>query len=184
MKINIVILKFFLSLVLPLCAVANQSGDDAKLTETIRANWPYEAFLAIPRVAELKPIISIELLDFRKQKIATKCLDIDYFEITKKYDREAVLDREPLHRLLCKAVKRALEKSRMSEFNDVFNEKETVGLRFDFSKGRVEFAEIPFPPMDPHDLLEDFFIDENHEDKFGDIDFPTEFVSEIKETSL
>ena len=77
-------------------------------------------------------------MDFKEEKIEIKCIELDYFEARKKFDSEAVLDRQPLHRLLCKTVKRAIQKSRHSEFSDLFDESEIVGLKFDFSKNTFD----------------------------------------------
>ena len=184
MKVKTILTSLIL-LSLSAGTVAGEVGDKKKLTDDILRNWPYHAFLAIPRISEFNTLVSIEIVqEEEEEEVSTNCLNIDYFELRKKYKPDTVLDRESLHRLLCKAVKRAINRTPFSEIKDFFLNNEVVGLKFDFENGQIEFAEIPYPPKDPYSLLEDFFVYEDDEVLFGDIEFPREVESEIKETKL
>lgn len=155
-----------------------------RLTDLIRPNWPYEAFLAIPRIAEISPTLSIEFSKDDRSIKAYNCVELFYLELQKKFDPEAILERKSLHELLCKAMKRAIEKTSPSLIMESFPEVYDVALSFDFFNGVVKLVEIPYPPLSPLEKLGNLFLDEVGVLSFGDIDLPKELAVEISQTPL
>ena len=165
-------------------AEEEHSDLNLELTNTIRLNWPYKAFLAIPRISEINPMVTVEIVEDGKIDDSIICIEVNYFEIQKKFEPKLVLERDSLHRLLCKAMVKAIIKTKDLSFDGYFLPGDQVGLRFNFSLGEVKVGEIPFPPIDPVILLEDLFVDETENVNFGKLDIPVEEDSEIKETQL
>ena len=169
---------------LPSLGLETEINLNEKITELLLPNWPYEAFLAIPRISEVKPIISIEISREEERLNKYNCIDLYYLKLRKKFEPKAILDRNSLHELLCKAMRRAVVKTdefflvEYLEFND------TLVLQFDFFSGYISLVEIPYPPIDPVEKLKNVFLDENVALNFGDIDFPKELKSEIGQTPL
>ena len=161
----------------------NQAEINEKITEAIRPNWPFHAFLAIPRISEMVPMVSVEISEEEKKIISTKCVEIEYYQKLKEIEPDTVLERKALHELLCKAMKRALQKTENPEFIENVYKGHPIGLKFNFYNGSVELTEIPYPPLDPLLTLDDVFVDDDKM-SFGGIDFPREEESEINETSL
>ena len=155
-----------------------------RITDLIRPNWPYEAFLAIPRISEMTPILAIEFSKDDQTIQSTKCVELFYLELQKKFESKALLERESLHKLLCKAMKRAIHKTEQAMLIEKFPSSNDVTFRFDFFNGLVSIIEIPYPPLDPMAQLENVFLDENSVVNFGGIEFPEEFELEISQTPL
>ena len=161
-----------------------EEGLNNKLTDLIRPNWPYEAFLAIPRISEMTPTLVVE---FSKEDGSLKnvnCIELFYLELQEKFDSDTTLERESLHKLLCKAMKRAVQKTDSSHITQNFPESYHISLKFDFFNGTVELIETPYPPLNPLLQLENVFLDESDVLNFGDIDLPEELEPEINQTPL
>ena len=155
-----------------------------RITDLLRPNWPYEAFLAIPRISEMTPILAIEFSKENRTIQSTKCVELFYLELQKKFESTALLERESLHKLLCKAMKRAIHKTEQAMLIEKFPSSNDVTFRFDFFNGLVSIIEIPYPPLDPMAQLENVFLDENSVVNFGGIELPEEFELEISQTPL
>ena len=186
MKLLVFSLKLFFIVI---WAVPGSSNVDNKkfneeITLAISPNWPYQAFLAIPRISQIKPMVSIEISKEDKTISSTTCIEVGYFELQKKIKLKSILERESLHRLLCQAMKRAVKKTNVNIFLNQGFTKNHIGLRFDFYNGIIELAEIPYPPLDPFLLLEDVLVNEDDKILFGDIDLPKEIELDITETPL
>ena len=178
--------KLVFSVFLAVPSLASDSDEllNQKLTELFRPNWPYEAFLAIPRIAEMLPILEIEISEEDGDVYSSNCVNIIYFELQKKIDPETVLERKSLHKLLCRAMKRAVEKTPTHVITQNFPDNHNIVLSFDFFNGVIKTIEIPYPPLDPLMELENVFIDEGVILGFGNIDFPGELELEINQTPL
>ncbi len=175
---------FFVILSIPCFALEFEEVLNQKLTDVIRPNWPYEAFLAIPRISEMSPALTLEFSkEDRSLKIA-KCIELFYLELQEKFDPDVTLDRESLHELLCKAMKRAVQKTESSEILQNFPESNYISLQFDFFNGMIKLIEIPYPPLNPLLKLENVFLNEGDVINFGEIDLPEELVLEINQTPL
>ena len=174
----------FIFLSVPSFATEAEIDVNEKITKLFLPNWPYQAFLAIPRISEMKPVLSIEKP--REDDIANKynCIELYHLKLQKKFEPKATLDRNSLHELLCKAMKRAVQKTDkllLAEYLEVYD---TIALQFDFFSGYISLVEIPYPPLDPVEKLQNVFLDENTALNFGDINFPKELKPEISQTPL
>ena len=182
--------EFYLKIVclifvsLPAFAMQSEIDFNEKITELILPNWPYEAFLAIPRISEMKPILAIEISQEDERENSYNCIELYYFEMQKKFEPKAILDRESLHKLLCKAMKRAIQNTNKLLLVEYLEAYDTIALKFDFFSGYISSVEIPYPPLDPNEKLQNVFLDENAALNFGDIDLPKEVEPEIGQTSL
>ena len=186
MHLRIVYLKLIVFFIFssPFMAFASDELVDRKITELLKPNWPHYAFLAIPRIVEMQPILAIEILEKDKVIKDLYCVQIRYFDQQKKFDPDAQLERESLHELLCKAMKRAVEKTSEGLIVQNFPYSSNIALTFDFFNGSVSVIEMPYPPLDPMTKLENIFLDESADLNFGDIEFPEELELEIKQTPL
>lgn len=174
----------FLILSIPSFALEIEEDLNNKLTDLIRPNWPYEAFLAIPRISEMKPILSLEFSKEDGSLKTSKCIELFYLELQEQFDSEATLEREALHKLLCKAMKRSVQKTGSFNNSKIFSGLNYISLRFDFFNGMIKSIETPYPPQNPLLRLENVFLDESDVLKFGDIDLPEELAPEINQTPL
>ena len=155
-----------------------------KITELFLPNWPYQAFLAIPRISEMKPILAIEISQEDESLNKYNCIELYYLKLQKKFETKAILDRKSLHELLCKSMKRAVLKTDKSRLSKYLKPNATIALQFDFLTGYISSVEMPYPPLGLFEKLQDVFLDEDVELNFGDIDFPRELIPEIGQTPL
>jgi hypothetical protein len=168
----------------PSFAMETDTNFNEKITKLLLPNWPYQAFLAIPRISEVAPTLSIEIVQEEEGVNIYNCIELYHLKLQRKFDPKAILDRKSLHELLCKAMKRAVQKTDeflVEEYWEVFD---TITLQFDFFSGFISKVEIPYPPKSPLEKLQDVFLDENIKLNFGDIDLPRELEPEIGQTPL
>ena len=177
-----IICLIFLSL--PSFATESKIDFNVKITELFLPNWPYQAFLAIPRISEMKPILSIEISREDEKLNKYNCIELYYLKLQKKFEPKAILDRKSLHELLCKAMKRAVLKTDELLLAEYLELNDTIALQFDFFSGYISIVEIPYPPLDSVEKLQNVFLDENDGLNFGGIDFPIELEPEINQTPL
>jgi hypothetical protein len=179
-------LKIICFIFVSLPAFAMQDGIEfnEKITELVLPNWPYEAFLAIPRISEMKPILAIEISHEDESNNNYNCIELYYFGLQKKFEPKAILERESLHKLLCKAMKRAVSNTDKLLLAEHLKAYDHIALQFDFFSGYVSLVEIPYPPLHPNKKLQNVFLDQNSVLNFGDIDLPEEVLPEIGQTSL
>ena len=126
---------------------------NAEISSLVRPNWEFESFWAIPRIGETKPVVSISLLA-GKSTVNVRCIDLEYLEIKKTFKPKAKLEREFLHKIMCKSIKRALQNTSGLEQVVLRTGMEEVGLRFDFLNGWIEIVKIPEPPQPDEEMHE------------------------------
>ena len=137
---------------------------NAEISSLVRPNWEFESFWAIPRIGDTKPRIAISLLAGKKT-INVRCLDLEYLEIKKTFKPKAKLEREFLHKIMCKSINRALQNTNGLEKVVLRTGMEEVGLRFDFLNGWIEIVQIPEPPQPDEEVHEmGSGLDVHHQD--------------------
>ena len=124
-----------------------------EISSLVRPNWEFESFWAIPRIGETKPLVAISLLA-GKNTVNIRCLDLEYLEIKKTFKPKAKLEREFLHKIMCKSINRALKNTNGLEQVVLRTGLEEVGLRFDFLNGWIEIVQIPEPPQPDEEMHE------------------------------
>ena len=124
-----------------------------EISSLVRPNWEFESFWAIPRIGETKPLVAISLLA-GKNTVNIRCLDLEYLEIKKTFKPKAKLEREFLHKIMCKSINRALQNTNGLEQVVLRTGLEEVGLRFDFLNGWIEIVQIPEPPQPDEEMHE------------------------------
>jgi hypothetical protein len=128
----------------------------------VRPNWEFQAFWAIPRVGQTKPLVAVSLLKPEISAKSIRCIDLEYHKIEKGFRPKAVLEREFLHKIMCKSIKKAV--TRTEGIKNVLYSLglDEVGLTFDFLNGWIEIKEVPEPP-DPSEILIDTIHNEHHD---------------------
>ena len=135
-----------------------------EISSLVRPNWEFESFWAIPRIGETKPLVAISLLA-GKNTVNIRCLDLEYLEIKKTFKPKAKLEREFLHKIMCKSINRALQNTNGLEQVVLRTGMEEVGLRFDFLNGWIEIVQIPEPPQPDEEMHEmGSGLDVHHQD--------------------
>ena len=124
-----------------------------EISSLVRPNWEFESFWAIPRIGETKPLVAISLLA-GKNTVNIRCLDLEYLEIKKTFKPKAKLEREFLHKIMCKSINRALQNTNGLKQVVLRTGMEEVGLRFDFLNGWIEIVQIPEPPQPDEEMHE------------------------------
>ena len=132
---------------------SQMSALDYEISSLVRPNWEYESFWAIPRIGETKPIVAISLLA-GKDKVNVRCLDLEYLEIEKTFKPKTKLEREFLHKIMCKSIHRAVKNTNGLDQIILKIGMDEVGLRFDFLNGWIEIVQIPEPPKPDEEMYE------------------------------
>ena len=186
MKLVVVILKLTVFLILSYPTYAFQVDEDLEknITNLIKPNWPYEAFLAIPRISEIRPTLAIEISGEDRSQLSYECVELFYFDLKKEFEPKAKLERKSLHELLCKAMKRAVKGIPDGLLLKNLNDSQNIALSFNFFNGLINIIEIPYPPLNPILNLENVFLDRLDSLIFGGLDFPEELDLEINQTPL
>ena len=169
---------------MPSFATQAEIKTNEKITKLLLPNWPYQAFLAIPRISEMKPILAIEIFQEDASLNKYNCIELYYLKLKKKFETKAILDRKSLHELLCKSMKRAVLKTDKSRLLKYLKLNANIALQFDFFNGYISSVEIPYPPLGPFEQLQDVFLGEDGGLNFGDIDLPKKLIPEIGQTPL
>ena len=175
---------FFVSMFIPSLSLGFEKSLNSKLTDLISPNWPYEAFLAIPRISEMRPTLSIEISAEDQTFLTPHCVELFYLELQQQFEPEASLERESLHHLLCRAMKRAIKKTPDALLLKYFRGSNSFALSFDFFAGEIKVIDVPYPPLSPSLKLENVFLDETEVLQFGGIDLPDELELEINQAPL
>ena len=153
MFIKVFSITFLTLVVMVKSTLAQMTALNAEISSLVRSNWEFEAFWAIPRVGDTKPIVAISLLS-EKNTVNVRCLDLEYLEIKKTFEPKAKLKREFLYKIMCKSIKRALQSTNGLEQIVLRTGMTEVGLRFDFLSGWIEIVEIPEPPQPDEEMHE------------------------------
>ena len=146
MFINVVSISLVTIVIMVKIAFSQMAALNAEISSLVRANWEFESFWAIPRVGDTKPIIAISLLS-EKNTVNVRCLDLEYLEIKKTFKPKAKLNREFLHKIMCKSINRAIQNTNGLGRLVLKTGMTEVGLRFDFLSGWIEIVKIPNPPQ-------------------------------------
>ena len=143
-----------ITLIISLKALFSQmSALNYEISSLVRPNWEYESFWAIPRIGETKPIVAISLLA-GKNTVNVRCLDLEYLEIEKTFKPKTKLEKEFLHKIMCKSINRAVKNTNGLDQIILKIGMDEVGLRFDFLNGWIEIVQIPEPPQPDEEMYE------------------------------
>ena len=162
--IKVVSIKLTIFFIMLKAAFSQTSAMNAEISSLVRPNWEFESFWAIPRIGETKPVVAISLLA-GKNNVNVRCIDLEYLEIKKTFKPKAKLEREFLHKIMCKSINRALKNTNGLEQVVLRIGMEEVGLRFDFLNGWIEIVQIPEPPQPDEEMHEmGSGLDVHHQD--------------------
>ena len=151
--IKIVSINLIVYLIMLKAVFSQTTAMNAEISSLVRPNWQFESFWAIPRIGETKPVVAISLLA-GKNTVNVRCIDLEYLEIKKTFKPKTKLEREFLHKIMCKSIKRALQNTSGLEQVVLRTGMEEVGLRFDFLNGWIEIVKIPEPPQPDEEMHE------------------------------
>ena len=124
---------------------------NAEISSLVRPNWEFESFWAIPRVGDTKPIVAISISG-GNSAVNVRCLDLEYLEIKKTFKPKAKLEREFLHKIMCKSINRALKNTKGLDQLVLKTGMGEVGLKFDFQNGWIQIVKIPEPPQPDEEM--------------------------------
>ena len=124
---------------------------NAEISSLVRPNWEFESFWAIPRVGDTKPIVAISSSG-GNSAVNVRCLDLEYLEIKKTFKPKAKLEREFLHKIMCKSINRALKNTKGLDQLVLKTGMGEVGLKFDFQNGWIQIVNIPEPPQPDEEM--------------------------------
>ena len=124
---------------------------NAEISSLVRPNWEFESFWAIPRVGDTKPIVVISISG-GNSAVNVRCLDLEYLEIKKTFKPKAKLEREFLHKIMCKSINRALKNTKGLDQLVLKTGMGEVGLKFDFQNGWIQIVKIPEPPQPDEEM--------------------------------
>ena len=127
---------------------------NAEISSMVRPNWEFQAFWAIPRIGQTKPIVAVATGSNAISKEHIRCINLEYHEMEKEFRPKAVLEREFLHKIMCKSIKKAVLKTKGLQDLLFSLGLEEVGLKFDFLNGWIEIKNIPEPPEPSDNLIE------------------------------
>ena len=162
--IKIVSINLIFYLIMLKAVFSQTTAMNAEISSLVRPNWQFESFWAIPRIGETKPLVGISLLA-GKNTVNVRCIDLEYLEIKKTFKPKAKLEREFLHKIMCKSINRALQNTNGLEQVVLRTGMEEVGLRFDFLNGWIEIVQIPEPPQPDEEMHEmGSGLDVHHQD--------------------
>ena len=151
--IKIVSVNLIIYFIMLKAVFSQTTAMNAEISSLVRPNWQFESFWAIPRIGETKPLVGISLLA-GKNTVNVRCIDLEYLEIKKTFKPKAKLEREFLHKIMCKSINRALQNTNGLEQVVLRTGMEEVGLRFDFLNGWIEIVQIPEPPQPDEEMHE------------------------------
>ena len=153
MRIKAIPVSFIMFLITLKALFSQTAAMNAEISSLVRPNWEFESFWAIPRIGDTKPLVAISISG-GNSAVNVRCLDLEYLEIKKTFKPKAKLQREFLHKIMCKSINRALKNTKgLSQLVQRTGLLE-VGLRFDFQNGWIQFEKIPEPPQPDLELNE------------------------------
>ena len=146
MFIKVFTTTFFTLVMMVKIAFSQMTALNAEISSLVRPNWEFESFWAIPRIGDTKPTVVISFFS-GENTVNVRCLDLEYLEIKKTFKPKAKLEREFLHKIMCKSINRAIQNTNGLERVVLKTGMTEVGLRFDFLSGWIEIVKIPNPPQ-------------------------------------
>ena len=138
-KIIIIAMFVLNSVFISISASAQQRTFSEELTEVFGKVWPYEAFLAIPKIGEIAPRLIIPVDSVGKIKEGARCAEVDDLDLLRELNPKAILPRENLYRLSCRTLLMSL-----SKIKDIpiprhgFSDESILVLKFYFGTGKVQ----------------------------------------------
>ena len=108
---------------------------NAEISSMVRPNWEFQAFWAIPRVGQTKPLVAVSVGSNGISENNIRCINLEYHELEKEFRPKAVLEREFLHKIMCKSIKKAVAKT--TGLQDILLSLgvREIGLKFVFLNG-------------------------------------------------
>lgn len=118
---------------------AQQKTFGQELTEMFQKVWPYEAFLAIPRISEIAPRVIIPVDSLGKIREGSRCAEVDDLDLLRELNPKAILPREYLYRLSCRSLLTAVNKiEKLPVPRNGFSDDSQLVLKFYFGNGKVQ----------------------------------------------
>ncbi len=158
MSLKVVLTTLLMFLIASKTVFSQTTAINAEISSLVRPNWEFESFWAIPRIGDTKPRVAIPRVAISllagKKTINVRCLDLEYLEIKKTFKPKAKVEREFLHKIMCKSINRALQNTVGLRQLVTRIGMEEVGLRFDFLNGWIQIIKIPEPPQ-PNEEMHD-----------------------------
>ena len=151
--IKIVSVNLIIYFIMLKAVFSQTTAMNAEISSLVRPNWQIESFWAIPRIGETNLIVAISLLA-GKNIVNVRCLDLEYLEIEKTFKPKTKLEREFLHKIMCKSINRAVKNTNGLDQLILKTGMDEVGLRFDFLNGWIEIVQIPEPPQPDEEMYE------------------------------
>ena len=136
---------------------------NAEISSMVRPNWEFQAFWAIPRVGQTKPLVAVTTVSNAFSEENIRCINLEYHEMEKEFRPKAVLEREFLHKIMCKSIKKAVLKTKGLQDLLFSLGLEEVGLKFDFLNGWIEIKDIPDPPRPSENLIETIHTEQHQQ---------------------
>ena len=126
---------------------------NAEISSMVRPNWEFQAFWAIPRVGQTKPLVAVSVGSNGISENNIRCINLEYHELEKEFRPKAVLEREFLHKIMCKSIKKAVTKT--TGLQDILLSLgvREIGLKFDFLNGWIKIVKIPEPPNPSDEII-------------------------------
>ncbi len=162
LKKNIYTAILFLLSICGIPSFSQSTALNAEISSMIRPNWEFQAFWAIPRVGQTKPLVAVSLGSNGISKNNVRCINLEYHELEKEFRPKVVLEREFLHKIMCKSIIKAVTKTKGLQDILFSLGVEELGLKFDFLNGWIQIEEIPEPP-DPSDEIIEPIHTEHHQ---------------------
>ena len=80
-------------------------------------------------------------------------INLEYHELEKEFRPKAVLEREFLHEIMCKSIKKAVTKTTGLQDILLSLAVREIGLKFDFLNGWIKIVKIPEPPNPSDEII-------------------------------
>ena len=149
---KIYIITSFLISIFGMPSFSQSTALNAEISSMVRPNWEFQAFWAIPRVGQTKPLVAVSVGSNGISENNIRCINLEYHALEKEFRPKVVLEREFLHKIMCKSIKKAVAKTKGLQGILFSLGVEELGLKFDFLNGWIQIHEIPQPP-DPSDEI-------------------------------
>jgi hypothetical protein len=118
-------------------ALSEQTLPKESVTQTLRSHWPYQAFLAIPKISSLRSNLGVKVSSDGKILGSVRCIEIDELEQKRMFEPKTKIKREGIQRAACKAMKLAISKVKRLPISVELEFNEEIVLNFNFSTGVV-----------------------------------------------
>ena len=82
-----------------------------------------------------------------------RCINLEYHALEKEFRPKVVLEREFLHKIMCKSIKKAVAKTKGLQGILLSLGVEELGLKFDFLNGWIQIKKIPKPPEPSDEII-------------------------------